>query len=189
LLGRALRIVFSLAISVIPLLYLGAYLSFIPGLPTPASLLGSFGLTGQNGFFDIPGGGAGTLLPFGTMGLSGIIAYSLLSRLGGTVSSAAMTSTMPSADEMMKRMNIPGMMGGPMAGHSTLPYSLPPDLTKSQYVILRSYRQGFKGSKEISKALSMDKKEVEMETSSLVRNGYLTKNNKLTVKGLDLLGS
>lgn len=76
-----------------------------------------------------------------------------------------------------------------MGSQSGFPEALPADLTKSQYVILRSYRQGYKNSKEISKSLSMDKKEVETQTSSLVRNGYLTKDNKLTAKGLDLLGS
>ena len=178
----------------VPLLYLAGYLSFIPGLPTTAALLGSFGLTGANGFFDLTGGGAGTGVPLGTFGLSGLIAYQLLSRVGRTVSSAAMMSTMPSGDDMMKRMmggmNIPGMMGGmggPMGAQSGFPQTLPPDLTKSQYIILRSHRQGYKGSKQISKALSMDKKEVESQTATLVTNGYLTKDSKLTAKGLELL--
>jgi hypothetical protein len=197
MLGRVLRIILSLGISVVPLLYLADYLSFIPGLPTPAALLGSFGLTGANGFFDLAGGGAGTGVPLGTFGVTGFIAYELLSRVGRTVSSAAMMSTMPSGDYMMKRMiggmNIPGMMGatmgGPMGGQSGFPQTLPPDLTKSQFVILRSHRQGYRGSKQISKALSMDRKEVEAQTATLVTNGYLTKDNKLTAKGLDLLGS
>lgn len=187
--GRALRIVFSLVIGIIPLLYLGGYLAFIPGLPSPASLLGSFGLTGQNGFFNITGGGAGTLVPFGTMGLSGLIVYQLLSRVGGAVSSATMASTRPSPDEMMRRMNISGMTGGMIGAQPGVPETLPPDLTKSQYVILRSYRQGYKNPKEIGKALSMDKKEVETQTSSLVKNGYLTNDNKLTAKALDHLGA
>jgi DNA-binding MarR family transcriptional regulator len=79
-------------------------------------------------------------------------------------------------------------MVGPAGYASAIPETLPSDLTKSQFVILRSYRQGLKGPKEIGRALSMDRKEVEMQTNSLVQNGYLTGGNKLTAKGLDLLG-
>jgi len=39
----------------------------------------------------------------------------------------------------------------------------------------------------VSKALSMDRKEVDSQTSALVSNGYITKDNKLTSKALELV--
>jgi hypothetical protein len=187
LLGRALRIVYSLAISILPLLYLGGYLSFIPGLPPPTSLLSAFGVTNPSGFFDVAGGGANTLVPVGTMGLSGLIAFQLLSRVGSSVSSAAMMARMPSPDDMMKRMNFPNFMGGMAGGQAGVPQTLPADITKPQYLVLQSYRRGFKNPKEVSKSLSMDKGEVEKITSVLVVNGYLTKGRKLTSKAMEIL--
>ena len=98
-----------------------------------------------------------------------------------------MTASVPSTDEMMRRMNIQGMFGG-MGGFSEDPIALPPDITRSQYVILRGFRQGCKNSKEVAKSLSMDKKEVDKETSVLISNGYLTKDTKLSSKAMELLG-
>jgi hypothetical protein len=187
MLGRALKITYSLIISLVPLLYLGGYLSFIPGLPSPAALLGSFGLTDESGFFNIAAGGAGTAVPFGAMGLSGLVAYRLLSGVGRSVSSAAMMGTMPSPEGMMKQMNFQGFMGGMTGMQMGVPESLPLDITKSQYIVLRSYKQGCKNPKEVSRSLSIDRKEAEGMTSQLISNGYMTKDNKLTGKSLGIL--
>lgn len=64
---------------------------------------------------------------------------------------------------------------------------LPQDMTNAQYTILSTYRRGTRKPKDIAKALSMDKKSVENETNILRQNGYLTKDNKLTTKGLNTL--
>ena len=76
----------------------------------------------------------------------GLIAYTVLSRIG-TVSAAATTPSMGSTEEMMRRMNLPGMLGaaGAQAG---MPTALPGDITRSQYVVLGYYRRGYKNSKE-----------------------------------------
>jgi hypothetical protein len=92
---------------------------------------------------------------------------------------------------MMRKMNLqyimPGMMMGTVAAGAaaTVARELPSDITKPQFA-LNSYRQGHKNPKEVAKALSMDKKEVERMTNSLVSSGYLTKENKLTEKSLGL---
>jgi len=60
-------------------------------------------------------------------------------------------------------------------------------MTSAQYTILSTLRGGRRKPKDIAKALSVDKKEVERETAILRTNGYLTKNNLLTTKGLSAL--
>ena len=69
------------------------------------------------------------------------------------------------------------------------PTVLPADITRSQFVVLRSYRQGYKKPKDIGRSLSMDKNEVEKESDALRTNGYLTGDNKLTSKAMELLGN
>ena len=93
----------------------------------------------------------------------------------------------------MGRLNIPGMMGmmgrmGPIA-QAGIPATLPVDITRPQFIVLRCYRQGMKNSGDIGKFLSMDSAAIETETSSLTSNGYLTKDRKLTTKALDVLGA
>ena len=61
---------------------------------------------------------------------------------------------------------------------------LPQDVTMSQFSILSAYHNGQRRSKDVAKILSMDKRSVEMETGVLRKNGYLSKNNLLTTKGL-----
>jgi hypothetical protein len=56
-------------------------------------------------------------------------------------------------------------------------------------VVLRGYRQGMKNSSQIADTLSMNKADVDSETSALVTNGYLTKDLKLSSKAMDVLGS
>src|SRR2546427_11557181 len=67
------------------------------------------------------------------------------------------------------------------------PQKLPHDITNVQFMILKSIQQGYKKSKKIEKMLSLDKKEIEKETAVLKTNGYLTNDNKLTSKGLEVL--
>lgn len=107
------------------------------------------------------------------------------------MTSVASAATMPSPDEMMSRLNLPNMMGmmAGMCAQASLPATLPPDISKSQFIVLRCYRQGLKNSGDISRALSMDAGAVESETTSLTSNGYLTKDRRLTTKGLEVLGA
>jgi hypothetical protein len=103
-------------------------------------------------------------------------------------------ATMPSPEDMMGRMNIPGMMGmmggmGPMGAQAGIPATLPADISRSQFIVLRCYRQGMKNSGDIGKFLSMDPEAIDAETSSLTSNSYLTKDRKLTTKALEVLGA
>ena len=64
---------------------------------------------------------------------------------------------------------------------------LPADINRVQYRILTSFYQGSRMPKEVAQQFSMDKVEVEKEMAVLVSNGYITKKNRLTSKGLELL--
>ena len=92
---------------------------------------------------------------------------------------------------MMKKINIDGMMSrmSVMESATNAPANLPADITQSQFIVLKSYRLGMKNSKEIAERFSMDKSEVDAETSALVANGYLTKALKLSAKAMNLLGN
>ena len=101
---------------------------------------------------------------------------------------------MPSSDEMMSKMNFPGMMSmmggmGGMGAQASIPATLPSDISRSQFIVLRCYRQGMKNSNDIGRMLSMDKDAIETETLSLTSSGYLTKDRKLTTKALEVLGA
>jgi hypothetical protein len=177
--GRITRVasaIISLSVSVLFILFLSGYLAPLGLSP---SILGPqyanmFGAGGQSPY--------GALVPGGIVGL---LLFTVLSRIG-SVTSAATAPSMPSPNEMMRRMNIPGMMGPQFGG---VPPSLPADITKSQFVVLRCYRQGHKNSKEIGESLSMDSDDVEKETQSLKASGYLSKDNKITTKAMELLGA
>jgi hypothetical protein len=186
LLARIARIIISLGISIVPLLYIAGYLSFIPGLPSPSSLFGA-NLTGgsQNGIFGV-GTGFGSLIPFGTFGVSGLIIFTLLSRIGSTVSSAVNRTAVPN---MRSYPGMAGFLGSSSAGQlwGGIPEALPQDLTKSQYVILRLIRGGQTKTGDIAKGLSMEKNDVTKAVDALKANGYLSGKNKLTTKGLDVL--
>ncbi|MDA4112872.1 MAG: hypothetical protein OK474_02385 [Thaumarchaeota archaeon] len=176
--GRTIRVaraIFSILISVVVILFLYGYLAPVGLSP---SILGPqygemFGTTVQSPL--------GALIPGGIVGL---LLYTVLSRVG-SVASAAAAPNVPSPDEMMRRMDVQGMMG---ARYGT-PASLPADITKSQLVVLRCYRQGYGSSKDVGRALSMDAGDVEKETQSLRANGYLSKDNKITSKAMELLGT
>jgi hypothetical protein len=60
-------------------------------------------------------------------------------------------------------------------------------MTASQYTILSTYRGGHRKPKDIAKILPLEKRSVEVETDTLRKNGYLTRGNLLTTKGLNAL--
>jgi hypothetical protein len=154
------------------ILFLYGYLAPI-GLPN--SLLGS-----QYSSL-VSSAGYSSLIPGGVVG---ILLLGVLARIG-TVARAATAPSSTSPEELMRRMNFPSMAGAQSAAAA----ALPADMTRSQFAVLRSYRQGYRKSKDISRALSMDKGEVEKEAETLKKNGYLTGENKLTSKAMELLGS
>jgi hypothetical protein len=193
-LSRLVRALVSLAFSVLVILFFYGYLT--PFGLDPNAILGPqfAALLGSNALMGGATGSTSSLIaPFIPGGAAGIIVYTILKRSGG-VTRSLMAPSAPSPDEMMKRMNIEGMMSkmggmGMMAGASSLPMNLPADITRSQFVVLRGYRQGLKGPMEVANSISMDKAEVDAETSALVANGYLTKDLRLSIKAMGLLGN
>jgi hypothetical protein len=191
LIARIVRAVVSLGIGIVPLLYLGGYLSFLYqfGIPTPASL---FNLSGVSGGFNaglLPYSGY-NILPFGAFGATGFIAYSIFSRTGSTISSAV--ASRPNFNYMGGQMSPDRFLNQfhPGGFNVGMPEKkLPEDITVSQFVILKQTRFGNSKPKSIAKSLSMDKKDVENQIGVLKSNGYLTTNLKLTTKGMDLLSS
>jgi hypothetical protein len=196
--SRVGRAIISLAISILSILFLYGYL--VPFGLSPSDFFGpSFanffsganpttGAIGETGMIGLLGGNFAPLLPGGIVG---VIAFMVLSR-ARSITSAATAPSMPSREEMMRRMNFSGMTGdGRMPSQSSFnaQTSLPPDITRPQFVVLKSYRQGYKNSKEIGKTLAMDKNEVDKETSALKANGYLSPEGRLMSKAIDLLGN
>jgi hypothetical protein len=190
-LSRVARASISAVISILTILFLYGYLKPI-GLD-PQQILG-FDMAS---IFQIYGGTAAAGSPFAALvpgGATGLILYEVLSRVGRSVGSVTAAATMPSPEEMMSRMNFPGMMNmmggmGGMGAQASVPATLPADITRSQFIVLRCYRQGMKNTGDISRALSMDSDAIEDETSSLTSSGYLTKDRKLTSKALEVLGA
>jgi hypothetical protein len=192
--SRVIRALVSVVISVLTILFFYGYLvpfGLSPTLifgPNFSNIFGSSTTTGALTSF-VPNAYA-SFLPGGAAGL---VAYTVLRRMGG-VTRAAMTPTMSSPDEMMKKMNMDGimnrmsMMGGAM-NPMGVPATLPADMTRSQFVVLRGYRQGMKNSGQIADTLSMSKPDVDTETSALMANGYLTKDLRLSSKAMDVLGN
>jgi hypothetical protein len=179
-------------ITLVVTLFLYGYLSPV-GL-SPTAIFGSsyaslFGGTLTGGA--TPGTGSiltGTYSPLLPSGLVGLATFQMIHR---RVSSMTRSMTAPrrsSPDEMMRKMNLQNIMPGMIMGTgaagaaATVARELPSDITKPQFTLLNSYKQGHKNPKEVAKAHSMDKKEVERMTNSLVSSGYLTKENKLTEK-------
>jgi hypothetical protein len=125
-------------------------------------------------------------IPFLAGGGGAIAVWSIASMAASGIGSAVAVGSMrkSSMGDMEKRMK--SMMSSANLG--TLPEkSLPPDVNKVQYRIMTSFCQGSHKPKDVASELSMDKNEVEKEIAGLVNNGYITKKNKLTSKGLDLL--
>jgi hypothetical protein len=89
-----------------------------------------------------------------------------------------------SMDDIQKRMKA----AMDSANLGTMPEKpLPADMNKEQYRILTSFYQGSQKPKDVATMLSMDKADVEKEIAVLLSNGYITKKNWLTSKGLELL--
>ena len=185
-LSRVARASISAVVTIVGVLFIYGYLKPIGldpqafGLPDINSLTQSYGAVGPYAAL-VPGGATGLVL------------YAVLSRVGRSASNVMSAATRPDPGEMMSRMNIPGMMSmmggmGPMA-QAGVPATLPADITRSQFIVLRCYRQGMKNSDQIGKALSLDGGAIETETASLTTSGYLTKDRKLTTKALEVLGA
>ena len=183
-----IRIIVSLVGAVIPLLFLSGSYS-----PLGSSALGSYlpnVLGKQSALYSSLQGAIGTslpvgVLPFGTAGVTGIVLYQVVQRVLGGITRATYSAPKRIDPSEMLRSMQGGMPWMKMQGPA--PRTLPQDMTNSQFTILSTYRRGTRKPKDIAKALSMDKKAVENETNILRQNGYLTKDNKLTTKGLNTL--
>ncbi len=134
----------------------------------------------------------GRYLPLLVGGGSGFFVWMILSKILGKVQSMTYSSSTPKVNpaDMMKSfgMNLPSSNSqSPSAGN--IPEKLPSDITKIQYMILKSFQQGYKKSKDIAKQNNMENKDVEKEIDVLKNNGYVTKNSKLTSKSVELLSA
>jgi hypothetical protein len=124
------------------------------------------------------------VLPFGTAGITGVAVYGVLQRVMSSLKMA--TYSQPKVDASQIFRSLQGQMNFANMRQVSIP-DLPRDMTRAQYMILSSYRQGLKNPKKVAKMLSMDKKSVAEQTRMLQSNGYLTRDNKLTAKGLENL--
>ena len=190
--GRtAVRIGVSIVGALIPLLFLSGsfspFGSYLPNLFGSQSALGDI-------FSSFTGGESNSalsaFLPLGTAGITGIFTFSILQRVLGAVERAANSTPSINPDKMLDKMfssmQIPGM---PLMGaQQDLPATLPPDLTRAQFLVLRSIRSGNQKSGNVAKAMSMDKTAVQSEMNTLRSNGYITKDNGLTSKAMEVLG-
>lgn len=121
------------------------------------------------------------ILPVGTAGVTGVALYTISQRVLHTVNAATysrpkfdMNKMMGSLQNQFQGLSMPRTMA-----------AIPEGMSKAQFLILSSYRQGQRNPKNIAKMLSMDKKSVEEQTRALQTNGYLTRDKKLTTKGLE----
>ena len=179
------RVIISLVGAVIPLLFLsGSYSPLGSYLPNLLNLFGN-----QSSLGSLLGIQGTPALPIGAAGITGFATYSIIQRALTTAQAATYSRPKTNMDmsQMMKHVQnmMPNMMGMPRAGAG--PVNLPSDMTRSQYLILAKYQQGFGKPKDVAKSLSMDKKQVEKETDSLKVSGYLTGKNKLTTKAVEVL--
>ena len=128
------------------------------------------------------------ILPFAAAGGSSIVIWMVLQQVLGKVSALTHSSSSPKTNpaDVMRNMGM-NMSSFSLQSNSNVPQKLPDDITKVQFMILKSFQQGYKKPKEIEKILSIDKKEIENEITILKTNGYATKDNKLTSKGLEVL--
>src|SRR5207245_8548703 len=203
--GRAARVVIrsvcSIIGAIIPFFMMSSYLSpslptslssSLPSSPTLDPLRSVQALFGSQISSTLTGplsslGPLTHFLPFAAAGGSRIIVWMIVQQVLVRVQSLAYSSSIPKTNpaDIMKNM---GMNMPQLTQHNTVPpQKLPDDITNVQFMILKSIQQGYKKSKEIEKMLSLDKKEIEKETAVLKTNGYLTNNNKLTSKGLEVL--
>src|SRR6267143_71101 len=192
-----IRAVLSLATGAISLFTMSSFLTPAGISPTGAmpsfipfqSLFGSLGSQATDSVSSVLP--IGRYLPLLAGGGSGFIVWMIISKVLGKVQSLTYSSSSKvNPADMMKSfgMNLPsGNSQFPSAGN--IPEKLPSDITKIQYMILRSFQQGYKKSKEIAKQNNMENKDVEKEIDVLKSNGYVTKNNKLASKAVELLSA
>jgi hypothetical protein len=165
-----LRAVISLVGAALPLLFLsGSYSPLGSYLPNLLNLFGK-----ESSLGNLLGIQASPILPIGAAGLTGFATYSVLQRVLSTAQAATFSRPNMDMSQMMRQVQnmMPADMG--IRPGSTGPVNLPSDMTRSQFLILTKYQQGFGKPRDIAKHLSMDKKQVEKETSVLRTNGYLT---------------
>jgi len=177
------RAIISLAGAALPLLFLsGSYSPLGSSLPNLLNLFGK-----QSSLGNLLGIQATPVLPIGAAGLTGFATYSVLQRVLSTAQAATYSRPNMDMSQMMRQVQnmMPARMG--VQRGNAGPLNLPKDMTRSQFLILTKYQQGFGKPKEIAKNLSMEKNQVEKETNALKTNGYLTGKNKLTSKGLETL--
>ncbi len=177
------RAIISLVAAILPLLFLsGSYSPLGAYLPNLLNLFGN-----ESSLGSLLGIQYSPALPIGAAGLTGFATYNILQRVLTTAQAA--TYSRPNMDMSQMMRHVQNMMpsGFGTAQGNRGPTNLPNDLTRSQYMILTRYQQGFGKPKDIARTLSIDKKVVERETDSLKTNGYLTGKNKLTSKGLEAL--
>ena len=177
------RAIISLAGAALPLLFLsGSYSPLGSSLPNLLNLFGK-----ESSLGNLLGIQATPALPIGAAGLTGFATYSVLQRVLSTAQAA--TYSRPNMDMSQMMRHVQNMMpaGIGVRPENPGPVYLPNDMTRSQFLILTKYQQGFGKPKEVAKILSMDKKQIEKETTALKTNGYLTGKNKLTSKALETL--
>ncbi|MGI0014851.1 MAG: hypothetical protein ACREBU_15635 [Nitrososphaera sp.] len=191
----AVRIISAILGGIVPLIMLSGFLS--PTESSPFGAVSSFipfqSILSSNAtvspyaqYLPLLAGGGGAL------GLWYIVSQAT-GGIGSSISAASMTrmgspgmAGFSSMGDLEKRMKsaLDSMTG---TGSLSPEKPLPSDINKVQFKILSSYYDGSKKPKEVAERLSMDKTEVEKETAALISNGYITKKNRLTSKGLELL--
>ena len=191
-----LRAVLSLATGAISLFTMSSFLTPAGILPTGAmqsfipfqSLFGSISGQATDSISSILP--IGRYLPLLAGGGSGFFVWMILSKILGKVQSMTNSSSAKiNPADMMKSfgMNLPSNLQSPSIG--SIPEKLPSDITKIQYMVLKSFQQGYNKSKDIAKQNNMENKDMEKEIDTLKSNGYVTKNNKLTSKAVELLSA
>jgi len=134
-------------------------------------------------------GSIANILPFAVAGGSSMVIWMIVQQVLGRAQSFTSSNSIQSSNpaDLMKNfgMNIPSF--STQSNLNVPTPKLPDDITKAQFTILKSFQQGYKKSKDMEKILFMDKKDIEKEISALKTNDYVTKNNKLTSKAMELL--
>lgn len=176
------RLILSLVGAVLPLFFLSGSFSplnsYIPHLPNLLGKESALYSTLQQSFgTSLPVG----ILPFGTAGITGVALYGVFQRLLSSINRATYSHPKFDASKMMSSLQ--GQFQGLNFGRTMS--EIPQGMTKAQFLVLSSYRQGQRNPKNIAKMLSIDKKSVEEQTRVLQSNGFLTKDKKLTAKGLE----
>ena len=176
------RLIVSLVGAVLPIFFLSGSFSplssYMPNLP---NLLGKesalYSTLQQSLGTSLPVG----ILPFGTAGVTGVALYGVFQRVLNSINAA--TYSRPKFDESKMMNSLQSQFQGMNLGRSVSDF--PQSMSKAQFLVLSSYRQGQRNPKNIAKMLSMDKKSVEEQTRVLQSNGFLTRDKKLTAKGLE----